>query len=125
MDFETEVKDGKLIPKSSVLQPAAGGQGFYIPLTEFKDVDGLMAELRVKYTIPTDVPLSFTTRAPHRGLKLIIAYPKNYKIDITIFGVDENNYHQDDREGLYIFEYDSWLLPNSGYSYYLRERTSD
>ena len=59
----------------------------------------------------------------HKGLTVVVMYPPTLEIDMGIFGIDENDYHKEDREGLYTFEYDSWLLPNSGYSFNLRSRS--
>lgn len=120
--FKTEWREGKLVAKDSALQAAKEGQGFILLLNDFKDVDGLYTEVRIKYTLPVNLPLSWTALHSHKELNLIVTYPQDLQIDVQVFGVEENDYHEEDRSGLYTLEYTSWLLPYSGYSFYLREK---
>ncbi len=120
--FETEWKDGKLSPKNPALQPAKEGQGFTLLLNEYKDIDDLYVEVHIEYTIPVGVPFSWYALHSHKGLNLVITYPTHLRFDIDIFGMEESDYHEDKRTGLYTFEYNSWLLPYSGYAFYLMER---
>lgn len=124
--FETECKDGKLLSKDAALQPAKEGQGFFLLLNDYyKGIDDLYVETRIKYTLPVNIPFSWTALHSHKGLNLVVTYPVELDLDASIFGVEDNDFHEDSRNGLYTFEYDSWLLPYSGYYFHLTEKKTD
>jgi hypothetical protein len=105
----------------SKLIPAEKGQGYTLPLSDFREIDGLYVEVHVEYLMPIERPAAWTMTHPSKNLTVTINYPSELTVDVNIFGMEENEYHEENRPGLYVLRYDSWLLPNTGLSYHFIE----
>lgn len=100
------------------LIPGEKGQGYTLLLADFREIDGLYVEVHVKYTMSTERPMAWNMTHPSKNLSVTINFPPELTIDVNIFGLEETQYHEEKRSGLYVLRYDSWLLPDTGLSYH-------
>ena len=99
------------------LVPIEVGMGYKLSLADFSEVDELYVEVHSKYVVARPRPFSWTMAHPSKNLTVTINYPRHLTIDVNLFGIEEGEYHEEERAGLYALRYGSWLLPNSGVCY--------
>lgn len=107
-------KDGKLVASKS-------GLGYSYPLNDFKEIDELFVQIRVKYHVSSDRDIAWIMSHPTKGLKVAIKHPDNLRMDATILGVDQRDYREQHEDSLYFLSYDFWMLPTTGLTFHLWE----
>jgi hypothetical protein len=115
--YDMKVKDG------SKLIPDANGAGFTLPLDDYRDIDGLYVEVHVKYVVGCGWPFTWGMSHPSKNLTLTVNYPEDFDLEMNAFGIQDDEYHEEKRKGLYVLRYDSWLLPSMGLYYHLSKRS--
>jgi hypothetical protein len=110
-DIKKDVETGDLVAIKE-------GMGYSLSLDKYKDIDELLVKFHIRYTSLINEPFSWRLTRPAKSLRMIVKHPPELKIDASVFGLDEEECDEEHREGLYILNYDSWLLPNSGVVFY-------
>jgi hypothetical protein len=99
------------------------GLGYSYSLADFKTIDELFIEVRVKYRVFRNRDIAWIMSHPTKGFRVTINYPKGLRMDSTILGVDQREYHEKENNGLYFLSYDFWMLPTTGLIFHLWEPT--
>lgn len=128
-EFQTsypKVSQRKLVfdTESPELVPTRGSLGYSYSLADFKKIDELFIEIHVKYRVSRDRHIAWIMSHPTKGFRITINYPKDLRMDATILGVDQRDYHEDEKKGLYFLSYDFWMLPTTGMIFHLWKPTA-
>jgi hypothetical protein len=107
------------IDNPNPLSNTGSGKGFRYSLEDYKGVDGLHIKTRVSYTMPTNMPFTWTMANPTKGITGTITYPPDLELVTNMFGVTEEEVNRVDKTGVCQIDYDSWLLTNTGFSFQL------
>jgi hypothetical protein len=94
------------------------GHGFTLSLKQFSGIDGLRVNVAITYSSPVDRGLSWTMSNPSKKVSLDMKYPDDLRIHVDRFGVNPDELSESHKTGIYTFEYDSWLLPDSGFAFH-------
>lgn len=106
------------------LQLRSPGIGFELSLQEYEGVDDLHVKAHIHYTVPTNLPFIWTMSHPTKGITGTITYPVDQDLITNVFGMTEDQVNRVDKPGLYQVDYDSWLLPDTGFSFHLISKPS-
>lgn len=96
--------------------------GFTLSLSEFEKVDNLLVTACIKYMIPVTKFATWFMAYPSKGFSATINYPEHLEIVMEAFGMDSNKLQITSQKGVYSLDYDSWVLPDTGLAYQLREK---
>lgn len=102
------------------------GHGFTLSLKDYKDCDGLKIKVKAVYDVPFERPFSWTMPYLSHRFSGSIKYPEGLDLFFDSFGLDEAVLPKSKAEAIngvrtYHFEHPSWLLPDNGFSYHLRQ----
>jgi hypothetical protein len=118
-----KVKEARTVFKSTdeanPLSYTGLGKGFRRSLEDYKGVDGLHVKTHVCYTMPTNMPFTWTMANPTKGITGTITYPPDLELVTNMFGVTEEEVNRVDKIGVCQIDYDSWLLTDTGFSFQL------
>jgi len=103
------------------LLPSKTGLGYFYPLIDYKKIDGLFVELCVKYRVSPNRDIVWIMSLPTKRFATTVTYPASLKLDATILGVDQRDYHEQSKHGVYSLSYDAWMLPTTGIMFHLWE----
>jgi hypothetical protein len=106
------------------LSSPTAGKGFLYSLKDYEGLDGLHIKTHVKYTMPTNMPFTWTMANPTKGITGTIAYPADLELVTNMFGVTEEDVNRVDKTGVCQIDYDSWLLTDTGFSFQLIAKAS-
>src|SRR6266404_1238654 len=91
----------------------------------YEDVDNLRVSLFIKYTVPTGRSLTWQMSHPSKNVSGVINFPKCQNFYLETFGLSKQYLHERDKlsgDSPQTFEYNSWLLPESGFVFHLLPR---
>ncbi len=98
------------------------GIGFALPLSDYEGVDDLHVKTHISYTMPTNMPFTWTMSHPTKGITGFIVYPKDQELIANLFIVNEDQMNMEDKPGVFTLEHDSWLVPDTGFAFQLISR---
>jgi hypothetical protein len=92
-------------------------------LDDYKDIDELYVEVHVKYKLPCTCPLTWAMSHPSKNVTLTVTYPEDLQLEMNPFGLQDGEYYEETRRGIYSFRYTSWLLPSAGLCCHIIKRS--
>jgi hypothetical protein len=99
-----------------------GKIGFELFLTDYEGIDGLQVRNHVKYVMPVTMPFTWAMSHPTKGIMAIVNYPPDLELITSLFGLTEDQVTADHIAGSYRAEYESWLLPDTGFAFQLMRK---
>ena len=100
------------------------GYGFKLSLQPFQTLECLDVQVSVTLCLKPERFLGWEMTHLSQGLRTIIHYPKDkFEILLEDFGMDEKRLAIIDDPGRYSLNYDSWLLPTTGFAFRLMKST--
>jgi hypothetical protein len=102
------------------LVPAKEGHGYTLPLSDFREVDGLSVKISVRYVVPAGRMITWRMTYPSRNVTGVVRFPPDFNVHVEVFGFGSEELNEEDKVGLYTFSYNSWLLPHSGFAFDFR-----
>jgi hypothetical protein len=100
---------------------AENGLGFSFPLLDYKKIDGLFVEVFAKYRVSANRDIVWIMALPTKRFTSTVNYPRTLRLDATILGVDQREYRERVRSGVYSLSYDAWMLPTTGIMFHIWE----
>ena len=99
--------------------------GFTLSLKAVQAIDGLHIHLNAQYEAPLGTFHAYAMGFLTKGFEVVIKYPEDLEIKVETLGMHKPQPVVVTQRGLYSVSYGSWLLPDTGVTYLLRERRSD
>jgi len=107
------------------LEQYTAGHGYTLSLKKYSGIDRLHVKVQTSYSSSVDRGLSWTMSDPSQGILLTINHPVDLKIQVDKFGVNPDELTEEPKSGVYTLEYDSWLLPDSGFAFHFLRDEED
>lgn len=138
-DFPALEGDGNREPRTETFRLGPGGVeaipgktsngqevviGYRFPLDRYRGYDGLGVRYRVEYRIHANDFMRWVMVHPTRKLSFHIDYPEGYEIVFRSGGIPEGELRILRLESCIDVEYDSWVVPHSGFFFELRKRST-
>jgi hypothetical protein len=101
------------------------GEGFSLGLEPFKDIDKVKVKFWVKYHAPLDRSSTWSMAYPSKKVIGIIVYPPETDFYLDPFGVKRGHIQTEQQGTTFTLRYDSWMLPQSGFTFHLVKRNDD
>ena len=116
----------KSTDKPNLIEFPGPGKGFVLPLQKYgyEVVDDIHVSIMIHYTVPTSLPFTWTMSHPTKGITGTVTYPQSLELVTNLFGLTEEQVHLKYNPGFCQVEYDSWLLPDTGFAFQLISKLS-
>jgi hypothetical protein len=98
-----------------------GHVGYRVSLENYEDVDGLRIGVQTKYQAPVGRSLTWQMSHPSKNVTGVVIF-EGLSFYLETFGVSEKYLHENNKsseDSPQSFDYDSWLLPESGFVFHL------
>lgn len=90
------------------------GKELSIPLSDFKDVDGLIVIISSRYKANREKFQYWTMAHPSRSFQITIMFPPEMDLQVKPLVLNPELILTTVNQGYYKAKYDSWMLPESG-----------
>ena len=121
--YLSEINDPIVIEMDDpCLEKNKTGKTFEFSLTKYKEIDELRVEVHAEYTVRKSELFYFQMTHPTHKMKVVVDYPRNLELSKAFFGVKENELREINGSEIFSVNYDSWLLPNSGFAFLLKDK---
>jgi hypothetical protein len=119
--------DGSLVfeIENKALEKYKKDEGYVFPLDKFKDCDGMRITVTSTYLISKDRFTTWTMSHPTKGCNFSASYPDELTIIHEALGnIADLDLEIVNRPGLFSVHCNTWMLPNSGFVFQLRPKSS-
>lgn len=93
-------------------------------IDKYKDIENLEIFIKSKYSIKKGSIQNWRTKYPTYEATVIVKYPEKCDVEYKVFGVDGKQVSTNVGKGFFWVKSSSWMLPNSGIAWTVRERNS-
>ena len=90
------------------------GERFVVPLTQFKDVDGLLVIATHNYRVRKERFQYWTMSHPSKNFRITLRNPDGYKVQWKPMVLSPDLIQTTEADGYFSATYDFWMLPESG-----------
>jgi hypothetical protein len=100
---------------------------YQLGLESYEDVDELRVCLNIKYKAPVGRSLTWQMSHPSKNVTGVVNFPESQRFYLETFGISEQYLYGKDKltsDSPQKFEYNSWLLPQSGFVFHLLPRSN-
>ena len=118
---ETSIHEAsaKTSEKVTRLQSLPKGKGYTLSLEGLQHIDGLLITVEVEYTAPRDALFTWTMSHSTKNMRAMVSYPDSLVIHHDRFGVEDGEYEERLKPGVYSITCHTWLLPQTGVAFHL------
>lgn len=95
---------------------------YWLDLGPFRQVDKLRVKIQATYFVDARRFSTWRMIVPSRDVEVTIRYPEELRLQFIPFLLDSKPDHQKDDPGFYLTEFDSWIMPWSGFAWKLFPR---
>jgi hypothetical protein len=95
---------------------------YWLSLEPFRQVDNLRVKIQASYFVDPKRFSTWRMIVPSRDVEVTIRYPEELRLQFIPFLLDSKPDHQKDDPGFYHTEFDSWIMPWSGFAWKLFPR---
>lgn len=92
-----------------------GSVTYTYDLEPYKDLDGLAVKIKADYYVEPSAFYTWRMIDPSEKVELYIKYPADLKLQFKPFLLEQQPVHQIQDQGFFNINFDSWIMPRSGF----------